>query len=126
MARITTAQADVGLDAIIVPATVYYLALNTGDPGTTGASEVTGGSYARQPITFVAASAGSKASGGTDATQTITGMPVEAGCCPYFSIWTTLTAGTFLEGGTTTGLSGAISAGATITFASGAVTFTLS
>lgn len=126
MARITTAQADVGLDAIIVTGTVYYLGLNTADPGTTGASEVTGGSYVRQAITFSAASAGSKASGGTDASQSFTGMPAEAGGCPYFSIWTASTAGTFLEGGTTTGLSGAISAGSTVTFASGAVTFTLS
>ncbi len=127
MSRITTAQADVGLDAIIVTSTVYYLGLNTADPGTTGASEVTGGSYARQAITFSpAASAGSKASGGTDAAQSFTGMPVESGGCPYFSIWTASSGGTYLEGGTTSGLSGSISAGSTIDFASGAVTFTLS
>ena len=126
MARITTAQANAGLGAIFNTATTYYLGLNTADPSTTGANEVTGGSYVRQAITFAAASGGSAASGGTSAAQTFTGMPVEAGGTPYFSIWTASTSGTFLEGGTTSGLSGAISAGSTITFASGAVTFTLS
>lgn len=126
MARLPTAQENTGLDALFVTSTVYYLGLNTADPGTTGASEVTGGSYVRQAITFAAASSGSKASGGADAAQSFTGMPVEAGGCPYLSIWTASTAGTYLGGGTTSGLSGAISAGSTINFASGAVTLTLS
>ena len=126
MARITTAQADAGLAAIFNTATTYYLGLNTADPGTTGASEVTGGSYVRQAITFSAPSAGSSVSGGTSGSQSFTGMPVESGGTPYFSIWTASTLGTFLEGGTTTGLSGAISAGSTINFATGAVTFSLS
>lgn len=38
------------------PATTLYVSLHTADPGNTGASEVTGGSYARQTITFSAAS----------------------------------------------------------------------
>lgn len=126
MARITVAQADAGLGAIFNTATTYYLGLNTADPGTTGASEVTGGSYARQAITFGTASAGSVASGGTSASQSFTGMPLESSGIPYFSIWTASTSGTYLEGGTTSGLSGSISAGSTIDFASGAVTFTLS
>jgi hypothetical protein len=43
--------------AFTPPATVY-LALNTADPGETGASEATGGSYARQSITLSASSGG--------------------------------------------------------------------
>src|SRR5690606_22130326 len=36
------------------------LSLHTAFPGSTGANEVTGGSYARQAVTFGAASAGSR------------------------------------------------------------------
>jgi hypothetical protein len=124
MARLPAAQENTGIAAMFVPTTTYYLALFTTDPGTTGASgEVTGGSYARQAIAFGSASAGSEAS--TNA-QNFTGMPAEAGGVPYFGIFTTLTAGTYLGGGTTTGLSGAISVGATINFAIGATTVALS
>ena len=124
MARLPAAQENTGLNAMFVPATTYYLALFTSDPTTTGASgEVTGGSYARQAIAFGSASAGSQAS--TNA-QTFTSMPVEAGGIPYFGLFTASTSGTYLGGGTTTGLSGAISAGSTVTFAIGAVTTSLS
>ena len=123
MARLPAAQENAALDAMFVTSTTYYLALNTTDPGTTGAGEVTGGSYARQAITFAAASGGSKAS---SSGQTFTGMPAEAGGIPYASLWTAATAGTFLGGLTTTGLSGAVSAGSTITVASGATTWTQS
>ena len=109
-----------------VPTTVYYLSLHSGSPGTTGANEITGGSYARQAITFGTASAGSQASSGTDAAQSFTGMPAEAGGCPYFGIWTLVSSGTYLAGGTTSGLSGSIPSGATVSFASGAVTLSVS
>ena len=124
MARLPAAQENTMLNAGFVPTTTYYLALFTTDPGTTGASgEVTGGSYARQSIAFGSASAGSQAS---TSTQTFTSMPVEAGGVPYFGLFTASTSGTYLGGGTTTGLSGAISAGSTVTFATGAVTTSLS
>jgi len=124
VARLPAAQENTMLNAGFVPSTTYYLALFTTDPGTTGASgEVTGGSYARQSIAFGSASAGSQAS---TSTQTFTSMPVEAGGVPYFGLFTASTSGTYLGGGTTTGLSGAISAGSTVTFATGAVTTSLS
>ena len=124
MARLPAAQENTGLDAMFVPSTTYYLALFTSDPSTTGASgEVTGGSYARQAIDFGSASSGSQAS--TNA-QTFTGMPVESSGVPYFGLFTLVSGGTYLGGGTTTGLSGAISAGSTISFAIGAVTTSLS
>ncbi len=124
MARLSTAQENAALTGTFInTATTYYLSLHSADPGTTGASEITGGSYVRQAITFAAASGGSTASASG---QTFTGMPAEAGGCPYFGIWTASTAGTYLEGGTTSGLSGAISAGSTVTFASGATTFSAS
>ena len=124
MARLPAAQENAGLNAMFVPSTTYYLALFTSDPSTTGASgEVTGGSYARQAIAFGSASAGSQAS--TNA-QTFTNMPVEAGGVPYFGLFTSASSGTFLGGGTTSGLSGAISAGSTVTFSIGSVTTSLS
>jgi len=124
VARLPAAQENAGLNAMFVPSTTYYLALFTSDPSTTGASgEVTGGSYARQAIAFGSASAGSQAS--TNA-QTFTGMPVEAGGVPFFGLFTSASSGTYLGGGTTSGLSGAISAGSTVTFSIGSVTTSLS
>lgn len=122
MARLPVATIDAGLDAQFVTATVYYLSFNQTDPGTTGAGELSG--ITREPITFVAASGGTKISGGTDGAQTFTGVPASAGGLPYYSIWSTLTGGTYEGGGTTTGLSGAISVGATIQVAAGGTVWT--
>jgi len=124
MARLPIAQENTGLNAMFVPSTTYYLALFTTDPSTTGASgEVTGGSYARQSIAFGSASSGSQAS---TTAQNFTNMPVLAGGAPYFGLFTAATGGTYLGGGTTSGLSGAISVGSTVAFAIGAVTTSLS
>jgi len=123
MARLPAAQENTGIAALFVPSTTYYLALFITDPGTTGASgEVTGGSYARQAIVFGAASGGSEAS--TDA-QNFTGMPAEAGGIPYLAIFTLASGGTYLGGGTVSGVS-SVTSGATVTFAIGAVTVALS
>ena len=124
MARLSTSAENAGLNAILVPSTTYYLALFTSDPGTTGGSgEVTGGSYARQAIAFGSATAGAQAS--TNA-QNFTLMPLEASGVPYFGIFTASSGGTYIAGGTTTGLSGSIPAGSTVAFAIGAVTTALS
>lgn len=127
MADLTTASADAMLTAApCVPTTVYYLSLHTASPGTTGASEVTGGSYARQAITFGTPSAGSQVSAGTDASQSFAGMPAEGSGTPYFGVWTASSGGTYLAGGTTSGLSGSIPAGATVSFSSGQVSLSVS
>ena len=126
MADLPAAQANAMLDAAFTAATVYYLSLHTATPGTTGASEVTGGSYARQAITFGSAAAGSKASSGASASQSFTSMPAEAGGTPYFGVWTLASGGTYLGGGSTSGLSGSISAGSTVSFAGGAVSLAVS
>lgn len=122
--RLSTANENLAIAAAIVPTTTYYLALFTSDPGTTGASgEVTGGSYARQAITFGAAANGQEAS--TDA-QTFTNMPALAGGVPYFAIFSAATSGTFECGGTTVGLGGALAAGTPLSFAIGTVIVSLS
>ena len=124
MALMPNAQIAVGLDAQFVAGTVYYLSLHTATPGTTGANEVVGGTYGRQPITFGATSGATKISSGADAAQSFIGMPAEAGGYPYAGVWTTLTGGTFLGGLVTSGLSGAISVGSTINAAAGAAVWT--
>lgn len=71
-----------------------YVSLHTADPGETGASEVAGGSYARQQAAFSAAAAGA-----TENTGIIdfTGMP--AVTLTHAGIWDALAAGNFLWGG---------------------------
>lgn len=81
---------DTGLTAQGAAAT--WVSLHTGDPGTTGANEVTGGSYARMQTTWGSASAGvmtgSQVSITVPASTTVT----------YAGLWTTSTAGTFYCG----------------------------
>lgn len=127
MARLPAAIANTMLSAAFPTATTFYLALFTADPGTTGsAGEVTGGSYGRQAINFAAPSGGTSVSGGSNPAQSFTNMPAEAGGIPYFGIFTAVTAGTYDAGGTTSGLSGSIPAGATVSFAAGQVSLSIS
>lgn len=107
-------------EGILTVGTVYYLSLHTADPGTTGANEVSGGSYARQPITFVASGGNELISGGTDASQSFAGMPAESGNL-WAGVWTALSGGTYLWGDPTAAVTGPVAAGATVNFASGAV-----
>ncbi len=68
--------------------------LHTADPGTTGASEATGGSpaYARKASTMPVASAGSSV--GSQVT-----IDVPAGTFTHWGEWSAITAGTFVDGG---------------------------
>jgi hypothetical protein len=96
---VSTALANSLLDAI-VNNTSYalgnnpWVALHTGDPGTTGANEVTGGSYARQQVNFNAAA--SKAAKNA-ASFSFANMP--AATVTHISLWSAETVGTFLIGG---------------------------
>lgn len=117
MADESTAVENAGLDAKIVTGTTYYLGLNTANPGTTGANEVTGGSYARQAIVF-----GTAASGGTKASttaQSFTSMP--AVTVTSLCLYTAATGGSAVWGGALDS-SLTIPAGSTVNFAIGAVT----
>lgn len=67
---------------------VTHVSAHTADPGDTGANEVSGGSYARQPITF-----GSAASGAIDSSNTPV-IPIPAGVTvTHLGYWTALTGG---------------------------------
>lgn len=72
-----------------------FISLHTGDPSTTGANEVTGGSYARVAETLDAASGGSKTN--ASVVMDFTGMP--AATVTHFGVWSASSAGTFLWGG---------------------------
>lgn len=75
-----------------------YISLHTADPGETGASEATGGSYARQGATTFAVAA----SGATENSGAInfTGMP--AATITHVGCWDASTSGNFLWGGALT------------------------
>jgi hypothetical protein len=70
-------------------ATVWYVSLHTALPGDTGTSEVTGGSYARQSVTFNAA--GTKA---TTNAAVLTFATMPAATVTHIGIWGASSAGT--------------------------------
>jgi len=123
MALLSVSAENTAISAVFVPSTTYYLSLHSATPGQNGASEITGGSYARQALTFGAASGGSEASTNS---QTFTNLPAEASGIPYFGIWSAATGGTYIGGGSTTGLTGSLPAGISVNFATGAVTVAIS
>jgi hypothetical protein len=130
MTRLLALSADTMLDDFWPPATVFYLALFTSDPGSStnapSGEYTTGSGPARQPITFGSAAAGAKVSSGTDAAQTFTSVPAAAGGVLYFGICSAATGANYMCGGLTSGLSGSIPSGASIVFAAGAVSLGLS
>ncbi len=73
--------------------TAAYVSLHTADPGLTGASEVTGGSYARQLVAFDAAASGATQN---TAIEDFTNMP--AATVTHGGVWDALTSGNFLYG----------------------------
>lgn len=98
------------------PAATVYLALfttATSDAG--GGTEVTGGSYARQAVTFTAASGGATENSGA---ITFTDMP--AVTVTHAAIMDALTAGNMLFHGALSA-SQVVTAGASLTFAIGSV-----
>lgn len=95
-----------------------YMSLHTADPGETGASEVTGGSYARQVTTFGAAASGAVAN---DSAESFT-MP--AATVTHVGLWDDASAGNFLWGGAATA-SKTYGSGDTATVAIGDLDITL-
>jgi hypothetical protein len=122
MARLSVASENTAITSII-GAGSYYLSLHSADPGQTGASELTGGSYARQAISFSAASGGQQASSNS---QTFTSLPAASGGIPYFGLWSASSGGTYIGGGTTSGLTGSLPAGISVNFATSSVTVSIS
>lgn len=92
MPRASSAAEDISLTALQTPCA--YISLHSADPGTTGASEISGGSYARIAVTWGTAAAGSMAN-----TNTITINVPTTTTVAYFGLWTALTGGTYEVGG---------------------------
>ena len=83
---------EVQVIAAAEAAKILFLSLHTANPGTTGASEATGGTpaYARK-ATVVTATAGT-------GTSTQVTFDIPAGNYTYFGTWSAVTAGTFYGG----------------------------
>lgn len=89
---LTTAELNTAAGA--AAARLTHISLHTGNPGSTGASEASGGSpaYARKALSF-----GSATGGATEATEVTFDVP--AGTYTHFGCWSAGTGGTFRGGG---------------------------
>lgn len=90
-----------------------YVSLHTADPGETGASEVTGGSYARQQVTNVNWDAA--VGGVADNAAAITFANMPAATVTHAGVWDAVTAGNFDGGGALTA-SKVVGSGDTVEF----------
>jgi hypothetical protein len=117
MARISTTEANQALST-----TGWgYVSLHTADPSTTGANEVTGGTYARVAVTWNAASGGSVTNSGSLSIN----LPAST-TAAYFGVWSASTSGTYYIGGA---LSPSVTTGGSagvVTIASGSLSVTAS
>lgn len=105
-----------------------FLSIHSGSPSTTGANEIIGSTMsgyssggftgARKAITWAAFSGTSQVSNDT---QTFALLATQASGIPNFGLWTAdgTSGGTYLGGGTTSGLSGSIPNGANVIFTNG-------
>ena len=116
MPDISTTYGNAALTGGLTPSTTYYFSLHTADPGTTGANEVAGGGYARQPIQFGTPSGLIQSS--TDS-QTFTLVPAVSGNL-WSGVWSAVSSGTFFIGDPNATVTGPIPANATVTFSAGA------
>lgn len=71
----------------------HFISLHTASPGTTGANEVTGGTYARVATTWGAVSGAS-----TTGTQVTINVPAST-TITHWGIWDAVSAGTYYDGG---------------------------
>lgn len=119
MALASTTFANQALDSLTGGATNLgaFISLHTGTTGTTGTNEATGGGYARQAMTWNAASSGTRTNSGT-ATFTTTGSTANT----HIGTWSLASAGVF---GIGLPLSSNVTA-VTITVAAGALTLSAS
>lgn len=74
-----------------------YVSLHTGDPGTTGASEVAGGSYARKAVVFTNTGSNPTVAANSAAVQ-FAQATADWGLITHFGIWDALAAGNYLGG----------------------------
>lgn len=87
MAGLTAAAKEAA--ALAVTGAASWVSLHTADPGTTGASEVSGGSYARAQTTWSAGISDGIVSG-----SEVTAL-LAAGTYTHVGLWSASTGGTF-------------------------------
>jgi hypothetical protein len=96
MAGLSSGGETVVLNALLA---ARYISLHTADPGNTGASEVSGGSYARQgPVTF-ANTGNNPTTAANDAVIEFPVATVSWATITHFGIWSASSAGTFYGSG---------------------------
>lgn len=108
--------------AYTTPGTSIYISLHTADPGETGASEASGGSYARVNFTDWAAPANRAIS--NSSAIAFTTLSGNLGTCTHVGIWDASTSGNFLW--KSSAISLALTTGSTPTFNAGNVTISVS
>lgn len=86
----TSASKDAAVNALT--ALGNWVSLHSADPGTTGSSEVSGGSYSRQQTTWSASTSG------TGSGSQVTFSSVPAGGYTHYGVWTAASGGTFRWG----------------------------
>jgi hypothetical protein len=119
-----TGLSPAGETAVLAPLTANaYVSLHTADPGTTGASEVSGSAYARQgPVAFT--NAGSEPTvASNSAIVTFPAATGSWGTVAYFGVWTAVSGGVFQGSGALT-TPQAVNNGDTARFLTGALTIT--
>lgn len=120
-----TGLSSAGEAAVLTPlTTTAYVSLHTGDPGNTGATEVSGGGYARQgPVAFTNAGANPTVASNTGLV-TWPAATAAWGTIGYFGVWTAATGGTFQGSGAVT-TPKPVNIGDTPRFIAGALTITV-
>lgn len=86
------ALSNAGKDALLngLASAAGYASLHTGDPSTTGANEVSGGSYAREIVPWDTAAAGNVTTDGSIVFDVPAGTTIS-----YVGYWSAVTSGTF-------------------------------
>jgi hypothetical protein len=121
-----TGLSTAGEAAVIAPlTTTAYVSLHTGDPGNTGANEITGGAYGRLgPITFEQVSGPNPTVQGNQAILTFNAATAAWGLIAYFGLWIGTPPGVFYGASALT-VPQTINAGDTARFLAHALTITV-
>jgi hypothetical protein len=98
-----------------------YISLHSADPGTTGASEISGGTYARVAVTWNAPAAGVSTNVGAISIN----LPAST-TAAFIGVWSAITAGTYMFGGALSpNVTNGVTPGA-VSIAAGAISMTVS
>jgi hypothetical protein len=119
-----TGLSGFGEAAVLAPlTTTAYVSLHTADPGNTGASEVSGGAYARQgPTTFANAGANPTVASNSSII-TYPAATAAWGAIGFFGVWDAATGGNFRGSGAVT-TPKLVNSGDTARFAANSLTIT--